>query len=149
MSIYNETMSNTSVDDLHLGENCYTCNNDCQGIILDIFREVPDWDNLTFDENQYYNDRIYELFLSKGYRNVYYSDYNCECQEPQVDMYVSHALTMVRHLKPLGYDCSIKRYATNRFRGRVLFFKNGVKVHPLELLEGGVFDMLPIRGDGK
>lgn len=69
MSIYSESMSNTPVDDLHLlGENCHTCTNDCQGIILDIFREVPDWDNLTFHENQEYNNQIYELFLAKGYR---------------------------------------------------------------------------------
>lgn len=56
---------------------------------------------------------------------------------------------MAKHLKQLGYTCDIKRYMTNRFRGRVLFFRNGVCVHPLELLEGGVFDKLPVRGDGK
>lgn len=106
----------------------------------------PDWDNLTFDENQDYNDQVYELFLAKGYRNVYYSDYNCECQEPQLDMYLSQATTMAKHLKQLGYACDIKRYKTNRFRGRVLFFKKDVKVHPLELLECGVFDSLPVRG---
>lgn len=109
----------------------------------------PDWDNLTFHENQHYNDRIYDLFDSKGYRNVYYSDYNCECQEPQLDMYISQAKTLAKHLKQLGYECDIKKYRTNRFRGRVLFFKDDVKVHPLDLLERGIFDKLPVRGGGK
>lgn len=109
----------------------------------------PDWDNLTFNENQDYNSRIYDLFSGKGYTNVYYGNYNVQCKVPHLKMYLSQAKTLAKHLKPLGYECNIKKWTDDRFRGRVLFFKNGVRVHPLELLEGGVFDALPVRGGKK
>lgn len=109
----------------------------------------PDWDNLTFSEGQYYLTQIWGLFSSKGYTNVYFQNINFQCAVPHLDMYVSQAKTLAKHLQPLGYQCDIRRWNGERFRGCVLFFKDEVMVHPLELFEGGVFDSLPVRGGEK
>ena len=42
MGIYNETMSNTPEIEIEEPTSCYNCDNDCMGIILEIFKEGDD-----------------------------------------------------------------------------------------------------------
>ena len=146
MGIYSETTSNTPVDPTleFYPTSCYNCNNDCPGILLEVFRQEPDWDNLSFDELSEYNYKLFSVFIRKGYHSVNYSTGNYFCPVHHLEMYKGEARKLAVELEDLGYVTRIVSCPTNTFKCNFVIIKAGNVLNPCSMLP--VFETLRIIG---
>lgn len=142
MGIYLEGMVNTPVD--LTNENltsCYTCNNDCPGVILDVLREdKPSWEQACQASSD-----IADVFYARNYHNVNFNEGTFRCRLPHLQMYVSEAKTLRKHLEPQGYSVELIENRDNKFRCSVVILYRHRHVHPLDMIP--VFRNLPVRGE--
>lgn len=103
--IYSETTPNTPVDPTIdvWPTNCYNCENDCQGIILDVLREED-----PFEKTLNLQYLIHTTLTSKGYYEV-----NLELIQfrgkPTEALKLTHyqAVRFANNMMKLGYPCRV------------------------------------------
>lgn len=125
MSIYSRyEVYPSEFDNVPEATNCYNCDNDCPGIILDIFRQV---DPQTIFNMQFL---ISEKLAEKGYGavNLCYEKIN---GNPQHVLQFSYTEVdkFVENMNRLGYPC--KSVPAHKRRYRFVVFENAT---PMDLL---------------
>ena len=87
--------------------NCYNCNNDCMGILLDIFKE--------YTEDPSY--RISTILVEdKGYYQV---NTDFVDGKPCLTMYKNEAKKFARNMKKFGFECTIQVHDSKKSMAHV------------------------------
>lgn len=104
----------------------------------------PNFDNLSWEERQYYNLRIFEVFDEKNYNSVNMSECDFLSMSPHLNMYAGEAKKLASELAVKGYDVEIITDPLNKFKAIAIISKDGVCIHPASLID--VFKTLPGMG---
>ena len=127
MSIYSETTSNTSRDETHLlGENCYTCDNDCPGIILEIFKEN------SFERETHVQYLISGILVDE--KHYYLANYATHIGLKCLVMYYQEGQKFKRNMEKLGYQVTVVRDSFKRYSAHILIHKDENLVDPADLI---------------
>ena len=102
------------------------------------------WDNLSWEERQDYNLRIFDVFSEKNYTSVNMSQCDFLSMSPHLNMHAGEAKKLASELMVKGYTVEIINDPLNRFKAIAIISKDGVCIHPASLID--VFKTLPVRG---
>lgn len=107
--------------------SCYTCSNDCMGVIPHIFKN--------YEDNSHANFLISNIIEDKGYYLAKYSHviHNGNL-EPCISLYNNEAVKFMHNMIKLGYQITFEKNNSKNYLTDVIIKKDNMVMDPKDLI---------------